>query len=875
MQIQENKLLGIIDIIRREYAFNTVDKVLLLSLIIYLKREYDTDGYINIGFHWKDVEKMLSEDEVEPDVVTKTLKLIVEELLLTFDDPDRPFFIKHKNDFLKGLSVSNARTFVQVLHYMQSVDISRNSISVTEFSKMYIEFLTNLFKLSRHGQFSFSKTVIDLIVNISLTFEFSSVCDPCCGTGSLLTNLINSFSSKDKNNDILFYAKDLLPALSFITLFNLSFAGRATNSFVATGNSLINPEKIKGGFDLIVSEIPFGSKLTSEESTFIRHTGKDPVIKTRKEIHFIDMIISSLSSKGKAVVVVPNGVLFRGKKFLYMKKLISEDIIETVVQLPVGAYSPYTGIKTSLIIFNKRKDKKQKKNIQFIDASKLLSSKEDGFEVDKVVKLFLEKENKKHFSTVVSNDKIAKNEYDLSPELYTGISVEVDKSFENKRFSYLENLADIVYGRSAINDRSMGRKTRVLKVKDLKRDIFDVYADNKNIGLFPVRKDRARVLNSSCLLIARVGLDLKPTLFNPDMGEDNIKIIQDRNVLAIFPRKGVLLEYLYYLFYDPIITSQLDIIRTSSTYLPSIKIDLIKRIKLPMATIEKQKEYISNEKLRLIEIEKARTEEKIKSISATEAILETESGIISTLAHNILPIITNVIGDTNRLNEFLDVKGLKDDLVFDGGDLGVALDEDFDISMEVDSIPDDRVEDLLKRLQENLQLMEKTIAGVKEVVEAKIERRQFALVPLKDLFSSVAGNFKYKGLKISVTGKNIKTYVHKEAFKTMVENIIRNALRHGFSDFNGMKKISFNIELDDEDDGTIKITYTNNGNRFKLTKDEFVLAGKKGAKSDGCGIGGFYIDKVIKGHLGEFTIDLDDPGMKMIITIPILEDNDG
>ena len=66
------------------------------------------------------------------------------------------------------------------------------------------------------------------------------------------------------------------------------------------------------------------------------------------------LIIQLLKDGGRAAVVLPDGFLFgEGMKTRLKEKLLEECNLHTIVRLPNGVFSPYTGIKTNLLFFTK------------------------------------------------------------------------------------------------------------------------------------------------------------------------------------------------------------------------------------------------------------------------------------------------------------------------------------------------------------------------------------------------------------------------------------------------------------------------------------------------------------------------------------------
>jgi type I restriction enzyme M protein len=62
---------------------------------------------------------------------------------------------------------------------------------------------------------------------------------------------------------------------------------------------------------------------------------------------------------GRAAVVLPDGFLFgEGVKTTLKRELLEEFNLHTIVRLPKGVFSPYTGINTNILFFEKGKPTK-------------------------------------------------------------------------------------------------------------------------------------------------------------------------------------------------------------------------------------------------------------------------------------------------------------------------------------------------------------------------------------------------------------------------------------------------------------------------------------------------------------------------------------
>ena len=88
---------------------------------------------------------------------------------------------------------------------------------------------------------------------------------------------------------------------------------------------------------------------------------------------FIDYINEHLKPNGRAGIIVPEGVIFQtGTAYKQLRKRLIETSLLGVISLPAGVFQPYSGVKTSILILDKEKNK-IRNNIFFIDL------KNDGY----------------------------------------------------------------------------------------------------------------------------------------------------------------------------------------------------------------------------------------------------------------------------------------------------------------------------------------------------------------------------------------------------------------------------------------------------------------------------------------------------------------
>ena len=125
-------------------------------------------------------------------------------------------------------------------------------------------------------------------------------------------------------------------------------------------------------YDFVLANPPFTGTVDSgdlepDSLLFPRVGGggrkKDDSITNKSELLFLWLMLDLLRVGGRCAVIVPEGVLF-GNTDAHVRlrrELLSEHVVEGVISLPGGVFQPYTGVKTSILIFRKetRRDDKQ------------------------------------------------------------------------------------------------------------------------------------------------------------------------------------------------------------------------------------------------------------------------------------------------------------------------------------------------------------------------------------------------------------------------------------------------------------------------------------------------------------------------------------
>lgn len=324
------------------------------------------------------------------------------------------------------------------------------------------------------GQFRTPRHIIDFIVEVVNPTKDDKVLDPACGTAGFLISAYKHILSQHdgKNSDGTknnakpltpdqrktlvsnFEGYDIDPGMVRISQVNM-YLHQFKNPKIYQYDSLSSEERWGDKFDVILANPPFMSPKGG-----IKPHSKFSIPSNRSEVLFVDYIMNHLRPKGRAGIIVPEGIIFQsGKSHTQLRKKLVEDGLCAVVSLPSGVFNPYAGVKTSILFFDNELSK-QNKEILFIKIEN------DGFDlgaqrrpIDKsnlpeaVEILNKWKEGNKVKSVLASyveRVKISKNgDYNLSADRY---SVAVDYSNTKWTMVELGDVADIIKG-SAITKK--------------------------------------------------------------------------------------------------------------------------------------------------------------------------------------------------------------------------------------------------------------------------------------------------------------------------------------------------------------------------------------------------------------------------------------
>ncbi len=206
------------------------------------------------------------------------------------------------------------------------------------------------------GQFRTPRHIIDFIVDIVDPQKHETILDPACGTGGFLVsawehiNRAGRLSAADRGNLARnLTGCDISPTMEMLATVNL-FLHHKQQPVVSVYDTLTSKERWNDHYDVILANPPF----MSPKGGIRPHDGFS-VSSRRSEVLFVDYIAEHLTPAGRAGVIVPEGVIFQSQRaHTQLRKMLVEGYLAAVISLPAGVFQPYSGVKTSILILDRK-----------------------------------------------------------------------------------------------------------------------------------------------------------------------------------------------------------------------------------------------------------------------------------------------------------------------------------------------------------------------------------------------------------------------------------------------------------------------------------------------------------------------------------------
>ena len=278
------------------------------------------------------------------------------------------------------------------------------------------------------GEFYTPPEVSQLMALLVAPQEGDEICDPTCGSGSLLMKCSQLIRQRSGGKKYALFGQEAIGSTWALAKMNM-FLHAEDNHRIEWGDTLRNPKLLDGNsrlklFDIVVANPPFSLEkwgFENAEADPYKRFRRGVPPRTKADYAFILHMIETMKpGSGRMAVVVPHGVLFRGAAEGRIRKaLIDENLLETVIGLPEKLFYG-TGIPAAVLVFRK---KKKDNKVLFIDASR---EYQDGKnqnqlrpqDLEKVLSAAVDRKSQDKYAYLASVAEIAENDYNLNIPRY-------------------------------------------------------------------------------------------------------------------------------------------------------------------------------------------------------------------------------------------------------------------------------------------------------------------------------------------------------------------------------------------------------------------------------------------------------------------------
>ena len=251
--------------------------------------------------------------------------------------------------------------------------------------------------------------------------DVKAAADPTCGSGSLLLRL------KKYANVRLYYGQELTSTTYNLARMNMILRGIPYRYFnIYNGDTLENDYFGDMKFRVQVANPPYSANWSAdmkfmEDERFNEYGKLAP--KSKADFAFVQHMVHHMDEDGRAVVLLPHGVLFRGAAEETIRKYLIEklNVLDAVIGLPANLFFG-TGIPVCVLVL-KRERSGNSDNILFIDASREYEAGKNQnilreSDIDKIVEIYEKRVDVDKYAHVATMDEIKENGFNLNIPRY-------------------------------------------------------------------------------------------------------------------------------------------------------------------------------------------------------------------------------------------------------------------------------------------------------------------------------------------------------------------------------------------------------------------------------------------------------------------------
>lgn len=254
--------------------------------------------------------------------------------------------------------IPNERTLSKIVEGINGLDMNDKDT----MGDVYEYILGKMAASGTNGQFRTPRHIIRMMVEMVKPTLEDKICDPAMGSAGFIVESAKYIEQHyrhdlikkehgDHYRNTMFYGFDTDQTMLRIGAMNLMLHG-VDNPNIKYQDSLSDENKDKDLYSLILANPPFTGSLDYE----VVDKSLLAITKTKKtELLFLSLFTRILKSGGRAISIVPDGVLFgsSGAHLAIRKELVDNQQLEAVISMPSGVFKPYSGVSTAILIFTK------------------------------------------------------------------------------------------------------------------------------------------------------------------------------------------------------------------------------------------------------------------------------------------------------------------------------------------------------------------------------------------------------------------------------------------------------------------------------------------------------------------------------------------
>lgn len=331
------------------------DYITQLTYLLFLKMDaenvewFGEESAIPEGYQWKDLIELEGYELVSQ----------YEQTLKTLSDQDNligTIYTKAQNKIDKPVYLKKVITMINEEQWLIMGGDVKGAIYESILEKNGQD------KKSGAGQYFTPRPLIRAMVDCIRPQIGETVCDPACGTGGFLLAAYDymkgqslDLSKQEFLNNKALHGVDNTPLVVTLASMNLYLHGIGTDRTpIKCDDSL---EKVPSTlFDVILANPPFGTR----PSGSVEINRPDFYVETKNnQLNFLQHIMVTLKTGGRAAVVLPDNVLFEGNAGeTIRRRLLTDFNLHTILRLPTGIFYAQ-GVKANVLFFTKGQPTKE------------------------------------------------------------------------------------------------------------------------------------------------------------------------------------------------------------------------------------------------------------------------------------------------------------------------------------------------------------------------------------------------------------------------------------------------------------------------------------------------------------------------------------